>query len=242
MKTRAFLTLSFAVVLFLCTGCPNGNASQDATDLKTEPFQIIGTPPVITLESELAENTRISDEAKQLWTMINRDNAVTGNMPAPFQELRDSRKNGFEAIFREENDRGGYVSWRLTYTMLTANDGRKIAYVWKRFNDRSYADMPQPLTPEWEQYIYQDGLVRRVEPEIPKPKLTDFPAYNLGDKTVSMEGKGSSIYLDCTGYFKFYPHSDAYQSFGDTETDAEVKYYLIFYKWDGEKFVCETSI
>ena len=73
------------------------------------------------------------------------------------------------------------------------------------------------------------------------PQLTDFPAYNLGDQTVSMEGENADMSLDCNGSFRFFAHSDHYDSFGDDEDDAYVKYYLIFFRWDGEIFVCEKT-
>ena len=211
-------------------------------DSNIERFRIIGLPLAITLESELEENYRISDEAKQLWMAINADNAVTKDIPGSFKRFWDTDENGFAAIFREENDRGGYVDWKLTYAMLTANDGRQIAYVWKTYYDRTYADMPDPITPEWAQFICQNGQVQQVEPQIPMPQLTDFPAYNLGDQTVSMEGENADMSLDCNGSFRFFAHSDHYSSFGDGEDDAYVKYYLIFFRWDGEKFVCEKTV
>jgi hypothetical protein len=211
-------------------------------DSKIEHFRIIGLPLAITLESELEENYRISDEAKQLWMAINADNAVTKDIPGNFKRFWNTDKNGFAAIFREENDRGGYVDWKLTYAMLTANDGRQIAYIWKSFYDRAYADKPQPITPEWAQYICQNGQVQQVEPQIPTPQPTDFPAYNLGDQTVSMDGENADMSLDCNGSFRFFAHSDHYSSFGDGEDDAHVKYYLIFFRWDGEKYVCEKTV
>lgn len=211
-------------------------------DSNIETFRIIGLPLAITLESELEENYRISDEAKQLWMAINTDNALTKDIPGTFKRFWDTDENGFAAIFREENDRGGYVDWKLTYAMLTANDGRQIAYVWKTYYDRTYADMPDPITPEWAQYICQNGQLQQVEPQIPMPQLTDFPAYNLGDQTVSMEGENADMSLDCNGSFRFFAHSDHYDSFGDGEDDAYVKYYLIFFRWDGEKFVCEKTV
>ena len=206
---------------------------------KIERFRIVGLPLAITLESELEGNDEISDEAKQLWTAINTDNAVTGTIPGTFKSFWETDENGFAALFREENDRGGYVEWKLTYAMLTAHDGRKIAYIWKTFYDRCYADEPQPLNPEWAQYVCQDGQVRQVEPQIPMPQLTDFPAYNLGDESVSMEGEYSETDFNCDGSFRFFAHSDHYSSFGDDEDDASVKYYQVFYRWDGEQFVCE---
>ena len=211
-------------------------------DSKIERFRIIGQPLAITLESELEENYRISDETKQLWMAINADHAVTKDIPGTFKRFWNTEKNGFAAIFREENDRGGYVDWKLTYAMLTANDGRQIAYVWKTYYDRTYADMPDPITPEWAQFICQDDQVQQVEPQLPMPKLTDFPAYNVGDQTVSMEGENADMSLDCNGSFRFFAHSDHYDSFGDDEDDAYVKYYLIFFRWDGEKYVCEKTV
>ena len=211
-------------------------------DSKIERFRIIGLSLAISLESELEENYRISDEAKQLWTAIDADNAITKDMPGTFKQFWDTDENGFAAIFREENDRGGYVEWKLTYAMLTAHDGRKMAYIWKTFYDRCYADEPQPLNPEWAQYTVQDGQVQQMETQIPMPQKTDFPAYNLGDQTVSMEGEDAEMSLDCDGTFRYFAHSDHYSSFGDEEDDAYVRYYLIFFRWDGEKFVCEKTV
>lgn len=208
-------------------------------DSNIERFRIIGLPLAISLESELEANTEIADDVKQVWALINAGDAVTKDMPGSFKKFWETDENGFAALFREENDQGGYVEWKLTYTMLTANDGRKVAYIWKTFYDRSYADKPQPITPEWMQYVVQDDRIQQAEPQTPVPQLTDFPAYNLGDQTVSMEGKGSETYLDCNGFFRFFAHSDHYQTFGDDDVDAAVKYYMIYYKWDGEKFVCD---
>lgn len=211
-------------------------------DAKIERFRIIGLPLAITLESELEDNYRISDEAKQLWSAINADNALTKDMSGSFKRFWDTDENGFAAIFREENDRGGYVDWMLTYAMLTANDGSQIAYVRKTFYDRTYADRPDPISPEWAQFICQDGQVQQVEPQIPMPQLNDFPAYELGDQTVSMEGEEAEVDFNCDGSFLYYAHSDHYDSFGDGEDDAYLKYYTIFFRWDGEKFVCEKTI
>ena len=211
-------------------------------DSNIERFRIIGLPLAISLESELEANTEITDDVKQVWALINADDAIVKDMPGSFKKFWDTDENGFAAIFREENDRGGYVDWKLTYAMLTANDGRQIAYIWKSFYDRAYADKPQPLTPEWAQFICQNSQVQQVEPQIPMPQLTDFPAYNLGDQTVSMDGENADMSLDCNGSFRFFAHSDHYSSFGDGEDDAHVKYYLIFFRWDGDKYVCEKTV
>lgn len=208
-------------------------------DSRIERFRIFGLPLAITLDSELEASNVISDEVKQFWAIINADDAVTKDMPGTFKRFWESHKNGFAAIFHEDNDRGGYVEWKLTYAMLTANDGRQIAYIRKNYYDRAYAEKPQAIVPEWEQYLGQDGEVRRVEPELPMPQLTDFPAYNLGDKTVTMEGENSSIGFRCDGSFSFFAHSDHYQSFGDESDDAYVRFYQSFFHWDGEKFVNE---
>lgn len=208
-------------------------------DSKIERFRIYGLPLAITLESELEASNVISDEVKQFWAIINADDAVTKDMPGTFKRFWETHKNGFAAIFHEDNDHGGYVEWKLTYAMLTANDGRQIAYIRKNYYDRAYAEKPQAIVPEWEQYLGQDGEVRRVEPELPMPQLTDFPAYNLGDKTVTMEGENSSIGFRCDGSFSFFAHSDHYQNFGDESDDGFVRFYQVFFHWDGEKYVKE---
>lgn len=201
-----------------------------------ERFRIVGMPLQITLESEVSNKDMISEEAKALWFTVNTNNAVTKNMPGSFKQLWDYNENGFAAIYREENDHGGYVEWKLIFARLAVNDGREIALVRKIYYDRTYADMPDPITPEWEQYVCQDGQVQQVEPQLPEPQLTDFPAVVLGDHTVTIDGENSSIAFSCAGRFSFFAHSDDYSDFGDPWPDANWPYYNVDYRWDGETF------
>ena len=196
-----------------------------------EKFKVYTLPLVITLESELADNNRISDEAKQLWAKINEGNAITSTLPGSFKNIWGSDENGFDAVFRAEDDKGGYLEWKMRYTMFKANDGMLIAFIQKsRYS--SYM-MEQEVTPEWEEFIYQDGNLQRVEPQLPIPVPSDFPAFIKGDNTVTMQG--GEIYLEDDG-FRFIAHSDHYSSFGDPAPDSYLQFYMIYCRWNGEEF------
>ena len=203
---------------------------KDATIVR---FRVFAIPLVITLESELAENTSISDETKQLWSLINSNNDVTGTIPGNFKNIWGARENSFAAIFRADYDNGGYAEWKMQFVMFKANDGRKLAYIQKTDYSHYKADT-EVITPEWEEYIYNNGVLEKVEPQIPMPNLSDFPAYNNGDKTVTMEG--GEIDLDDEGFW-FLAHSDHYSSFGNQAPDSYLIYYRIYSRWNGETFV-----
>lgn len=213
-------------------------AEYQAKDINSniERIRIFGQPLAITLESELAGNDRIAEETKQVWAMINAGDAVTKNVPGTFKKFWNVDKNGFAAIFREEYDNGDYAEWKMTYTVVKANDGSRIAFVRKN----GYNSRASEITPEWEQYICQNGQVRQVEPRIPKPQLTDIPAYNLGDTSVAIEGEDSSIEFECAGLFRFHAHSNNYSGFGDPWPDADWPYYTVTFTWNGEEFVPEA--
>ena len=198
-----------------------------------ESFRVYALPLVITLESELAENTNISDETKELWRMVNSNNEVTATIPGNFKNLWGSSENAFAAIFRADCDNGGYAEWKMQFVMFKANDGRKLAYI--QTTDYSHYKVdPEPITPEWMEYIYNDGFLQKMEPQIPMPALSDFPAYNKGDKTVTMEG--GEIDLDDYGFW-FLAHSEHYSSFGNPAPDSYLLYYRISSQWNGENFV-----
>lgn len=198
-----------------------------------EKIRIFGQPLVITIESELAGNERIAEETKQVWALINAGNAVTGNMPGTFKKFWDVDKNGFAAIYREEYDNNGY-EWKLTYSVFQVNDGSQIAFIRKS----NYSSNAKEISPEWEQYLCQNGKVEQVKPQIPIPQLTDIPAYNLGDTSVTLEG--GDIIFQCNGTFGFFAQSGQYSGFGDPWPDADVPYYSVYYQWDGEKFLPEA--
>ena len=202
-----------------------------------EKFRVYTQPLALTLDSELAENSRVSDDAKQFWALINADNAVTNTMPGKFKNLWDTSSNGFDAIFRDENDNGGYVDWRMTFVMYAVNDGSKIAYIRRVYYDCRDVDRPEDITPEWEQYVYQNGTLNKVQPRLPEPQLDDFIAYRLGKTDISIHGERSEFYFDCGGCFSYIAHADEYDDFGDGSPDAYLYYYEAFFEWDGEKFV-----
>ena len=197
-----------------------------------ESFRVYTLPLVITLESELAENTRISDETKELWRMVNSNSEVTSTIPGNFKNFWNSSENSFAAIFRTDYDNGGYAEWKMQFVMFKANDGRQFAYI-QTTNYSSYKVDPHTITPEWMEYIYDDGFLQKVDPQLPQPDPSEFPAYRLGDLSVTM--KGGEILLRDDGFF-YYAHSDAYSNFGCQEPDCGTIYYEIIYLWDGENF------
>lgn len=183
----------------------------------------------IALKSELDNDSRYTDETKQMWSLINAKNAITKQMPGSFQQFWSTDENGFEALFADEQNE----KWLLTFAMLKANDGSLIGYVWKR----AYSDSQEKLSPEFQQFIYQNGNLKEVEPQIPVPQLTDFPAYVLGDSTVTINGKDSEFYFRSDGMFEYTAHSDNYQNFGEYEADGYIFFYQVRFHWDGEKFI-----
>ena len=197
-----------------------------------ESFRVYTLPLVVTLESELAENTRISDETKELWRMVNSNNEVTSTIPGNFKNFWNTSENSFAAIFRADYDNGGYAEWKMQFVMFKANDGRQLAYI-QTTDYSSYKAEPYTITPEWMEYIYDDGFLQKVDPQLPQPDPSEFPAYRLGDLSVTM--KGGEILLRDDGFF-YYAHSDAYSNFGCQEPDCGTIYYEIIYLWDGENF------
>ena len=197
-----------------------------------ESFRVYTLPLVVTLESELAENTRISDETKELWRMVNSNNEVTSTIPGNFKNFWNTSENSFAAIFRADYDNGGYAEWKMQFVMFKANDGRQLAYI-QTTDYSSYKAEPYTITPEWMEYIYDDGFLQKVDPQLPQPDPSEFPAYRLGDLSTTMEG--GEIILRDDGFF-YYAHSDAYSNFGCQAPDCGNIYYEVIYLWDGENF------
>ena len=218
MKTfTKFLIIASAIVLCSCPG-------------QEKPVQCVEP-------AELAGSEQVSEATKQLWSVINAGNAITKQVPGTFQQFRPwgEEENGFSAIFKDDEDK----EWLMTYARLEANDGSEVAYVWTRLDDEDQERSPYGTSSKWQQFIYKNGQLQEVTPQIPAPEKTDFPAYLLGDTDMVIEGPWSSFDFRPDGTFWFTAHSDSYQSFGDPEPDAYLYYYEIHYYWDGEQFITD---
>ena len=228
-----------------------------------EKIRYYTAPLVITLESELAENSNMPQNVKEICTKLITEQKITAGMGA-FHNCYISR-NGFTAKYFDNgtytpSDKNSTPEWEIKCYMFKNIDGSYRIVTQKQIENRYLIanGYDEKLFREFAQYTYSNGSLKQTEVEIPQSIATDYPA-GQNDNNIIPAGKNnvksdpstliSSIPLDdyssCSPYitlmddgFCLRAGTTRFEHYGEFEDSpaAEV-YYTAYYDWDGEQFV-----
>ena len=226
-----------------------------------ERIRLYAEPLIITLESEIADNSDMPDEIKSIWQKLNAEYGITDG----FGEFHNCyiQNNGFSANFF---DKGTFtqreidhpIEWELyCYMFKTQSGGYKIFTQKEVGDDYWVVDSEKAsLRREFDEYIYENGTLTKTAVEIPQSVVADYKASEydntlvLPDKDVTSNPEtltssipqpdccsGSSIYLTSTG-FEFRAASQKFENYcteaWDEGADCWMGNFVARYDWDGE--------
>lgn len=233
-----------------------------------EKIRLYAVPLKITLESELADNSRITDEVKSIWQKINEEYLITDE----FGEFHNCniQKNGFSANFY---DKGKFtkksvdnpIEWMFSCYMFKTLSGEYKIFTQKEIDNTYWVaeNEKDGLCREFAEYTYANGKLTKTAVEIPQSVATDYKAAEY-DKTLVPPGKeltsssetlnsaipipdyssGSSICLTETG-FEFRASTPKFEYFcTEAESEGEDCWrgnYETYYDWDGENFISRSA-
>ena len=191
-------------------------------DSDIESIRVYITPIVVTLESEILENSDINDNVKSLFHAIPFDDSELGEF-----YYVSGYENGFSAYYKDDIDEVRFQTYPI-------NGGGTLMFL---------AQLPsEGFGTQYQCWLEQNGNLTKVDYELPYPNPEDFPAWGV-NYDLSIPSDGYQLRFTNDG-IEYYTHSERNDGYNDRDVDGSYinpDFYKVRYTWNGNEFVIKEE-